>query len=174
MPQHAARLHKRRLGVRHQHVPPAAKHAVHSRVRELQPLRVKDAALDVLQPQLDRAALRHHDHGLGEVADDDAAARPHESRGGKANHARARCQLQDRLTGRRREPLEHPLRHGPRRLLEVGVAVVPSLCHRLPHGMARTFEIRRFHSLSPTPASRHARFGLRPQRMASGLAGNNP
>jgi hypothetical protein len=146
MPQHAARLHKRRLGVGHQHVPPAAKYAVDRRVRELQPLRVKDAALDVLPaPARPRGAPPPRPLPR-RSPDDDAATRPHK-RGGKANHARARCQLQDRLAGRRREPLEHPLRHRPCCLLGVGVAVAPSLCHRLPHGVARTFEISGFHSL---------------------------
>ena len=66
--RHPARLTQRRRRVRHQHVPPAAKHAVDRRVRELQPLRVKDAALDVLQPCRGQQYGGDHQHDLLQLA----------------------------------------------------------------------------------------------------------
>jgi hypothetical protein len=81
-------------------------------LERFEPLRVEHAALDVLDPELGRAALRRLDHRRREVADDRAAARPEERSGGEAGDACARREVEHRLPAGRCEPLEHPLGHG--------------------------------------------------------------
>jgi hypothetical protein len=120
-------------------------------IRKIELLRVEHPELDVLKPELGRVALRRRDHRLREVANDHAAARSDERGSREAGNASARRQFENRLPAGRREPLEHPFRHWPRRLLEVGVAVVPSRRHRFPHGVTRASELDRVRSARTLP-----------------------
>jgi hypothetical protein len=122
-----------------------------TRIPKVKPLRIEHAALDILKSEICRVALRRLDHRLREVADDDAAARPDERCDGEAADARARPDVEDRLSPRTGAGLlEHPLRHGSSGLLEIGVALVWPRRHRLQHSMTRALNFGGVHLLART------------------------
>ena len=66
--QHAPRLGEGCCRIRHEHVAPAAKDAVDRIVRELDPLGVQDAVLDVRQTELGASTASDFGHRRAEVA----------------------------------------------------------------------------------------------------------
>lgn len=69
-------------------------------------------ALDVLQAESPNAVARDLDHRRRDVREDHAPSRRHGARGGEADSAGTRAELENRLTRLRRGGAQQPLRDG--------------------------------------------------------------
>jgi hypothetical protein len=107
---------------------------------------IEDAALDVVEAELLCSATGNLDHRAGEVADDHPSGRSNERSRGEPDHSRASRQIEDRVSRRRVDQLEHLFGYGPSDLFEVSVTFVPARRHCLPHGVARALVIGPVHT----------------------------
>ena len=127
---------QRRLAVGHQHVAPAAQHAVERRGRLVDPLGVDLAEAHVGDPHLLGALLRRGDHLGREVGGDQRAAGRDLLGGEEADLAGAGRQLEHLVARLQLERVDHPHRHGHRRAAQVLGARRPALGLLAPAGAA--------------------------------------
>jgi len=103
------------------------------------------AAVDLLEAELFGLARGDVDHALGEVADQHPSFWTDESRGGEADQPVARGELEDLVTGFRREAFEHLLGDRPSPFFHVGAPSVPAGRHGVPHVLTGSLELGRVH-----------------------------
>src|SRR6185437_12895315 len=119
-------------GIGHEHVAPAAEHAVDRVVRELDLLGVKDAVLDVRQTELGTSTASDLDHRRAEVARDQAAALAEDRCNLESDVALAGRELEHRLAGLRRELVHEPCGYRGGSLLPFLPRALPARGHRSP------------------------------------------